>query len=1024
VLSVRGGKQRALLALLALHRGEAMSAERLIDALWGADPPGHPTNALQALVANLRRALGSAAVTTTDAGYSLTLSPDDVDVVQFEHLVLRGRRALDDGDPAAAAAALDDALALRRGDPLAEFAFADFADGERARLDELVLVALEAHIDARLQLGHHGEVIGELESLCAQHPLRERLWELQMLALYRGGRQAEALRVYSEARERLVDELGLEPGPALRDLEARVLAQDPTLAGVDRIAPRPAHASSGNLRQRLTSFVGREADIDRLRASLADHRLVTLIGPGGSGKTRLAVEAAARLQPDFRDGAWFVELATVRDGDGVAPAMYSTLKVGESAATDAERFADPIVDQVVRHLEDRTLIVVLDNCEHVIAEAAELAEALTSRLPDLRLVATSREALAVPGEMLFPVGGLDLDAAVTMFHDRGQAVRAEFAVTDANRAMVDDICRRLDGLPLAVELAAARLRSLPLHQLVERLGDRFRLLTGGARTALPRQQTLRAVVDWSYDLLFEAERQLFARLSVFTGGCTLEAAEQVCSDELVARDEICDLLLHLVEKSLVLADLGDTDEARYTQLQTLWQYGRERLAESKDVETYRDRHAQWFLDLATTARPLLRGRTGPMWRAKVDNDFDNLRAALDWCGANGDAQAALALVDGIAWCWFAHNDPHEATRWLGDALAASGSASPELRAMVVAWNAYYGAQIFGPMYERDELEDAVETLRNRTDPRRLADALMILGELKNRHNDAAGSQATIDEVRPVLAELEDEWGIAICDSLTSRNLALQGDLDAAADAARSSVARLKAIGEEWMVFEGLGVLAILLEVRGALDDAASAYLELIEQGRGLGLPLYESQWTMRLATLRARQGDDEAAEALFRAMLAGESIPNARAWTLIGLAGVLRRRGELGEARARLDEALELYDSLALESGCAAALTGLSWWAMAAGDLDAAASFAANAQERAAHVGDFPIAVAADMVAAAVAVSRTDTADDRATFSAVLERRRITPGNYVMVAGGPMGASLDEPDVTALVASLAAAASD
>jgi tetratricopeptide (TPR) repeat protein len=223
-----------------------------------------------------------------------------------------------------------------------------------------------------------------------------------------------------------------------------------------------------------------------------------------------------------------------------------------------------------------------------------------------------------------------------------------------------------------------------------------------------------------------------------------------------------------------------------------------------------------------------------------------------------------------------------------------------------------------------------------------------------------------------------------------------------------------------LVFEGLGVLAILLEVRGALDEAAAAYVELIEQGHGLGLPLYESQWTMRLATLRARQGDDEAAEELFRAMLAGESIPNARAWTLIGLAGVLRRRGELDEARARLDDALDLYESLALESGCAAALTGLSWWAMAIGDLDAAASFAANAQQRAANAVDFPIAVAADMAAAAVAVSTTDTADDRATFAEVLERGRMSPGNYVMVAGGPMGASLDEPDVAALVASLAA----
>ena len=1018
VMAVRGGKQRALLAVLALHRGEPLGAERLIDVLWGDEPPGNPTNALQALIANLRRALGAAAVVTTDAGYALALSPDDVDIVRFEQLVLQGRRALDDGDPAIAATLFDDALALRRGEPLAEFAFSEFADGERARLDELVLVALEARIDAQLQLGHHDEVVGELESLCAQHPLRERLWELRMLALYRGGRQAEALRVYRDAREQLIDELGLEPGPALRDLEARVLAQDPTLAGVDRVAARPERMPSGNLRQQLTSFVGRETDIERLRDALAEHRLVTLIGPGGSGKTRLAIEAAARLQPDFNDGAWFVELAAVRDGDGVAPAMYAALKIGESAAADADGFTVPIVDQLIRHLVDRTLIVVLDNCEHVIADAAALAEALTSALPDLRVVATSREALAVPGEVLIPVGGLELDAAVTMFQDRGQAVRADFAITDANRELVDDICRRLDGLPLAVELAAARVRSLPLAQLVERLDDRFRLLTGGARTALPRQQTLRAVVDWSYDLLFEAERQVFARLSVFTGGCTLEAAEKVCSDDVVAPDEICDLLLHLVDKSLVLADLGGDDEGRYTQLQTLWQYARERLAESKDATACRDRHAHWFLDLATSARPLLRGRTGPETRARVDSDFDNLRAALDWFAANDDAAGALALVDGIAWCWFARNDPHEATRWLGDALAVSGRAPAELRSMVVAWHAYYGAQIFGPIGERAELEAAVETLRNGSDLRRLGDALMILAELRNRHNDAAGSLVAVDEVRPVLVQLEDEWGIAICDSLTSRNLALQGDLDGAADAARSSVARLKAIGEEWLVFEGLGLLAILIEVRGELDEAATAYMELIDHGHRLGLPLYQTQWMMRLASLRARQGDDEAAEELFRAFLAADSIPNAHAWTLVGLAGALRRRGKLDEARVHLDEALEMYESLALESGCAAALTGLSWWAITAGDLDAASTFAAEAQRRAANDTDFPIAVAADMVAAAVAVSTNDSPEARITLDEVLERRLLTPGRYIMVAGGPMGASLDEPDVAAFVASI------
>ena len=362
-------------------------------------PPGNPTNALQALIANLRRTLGSAAVVTTDAGYSLALSADDIDVVRFEHLVSQGRRALDDGDPATAAAALDDALALRRGEPLAEFAFSEFADGERARLDELVLVAVEARVDARLQLGQHGEVVGELESLCAQHPLRERLWELRMLALYRGGRQAEALRVYGEARERLVDELGLEPGPALRELEGRVLAQDPTLdAPAVQVAPR------GRPRRRPATFAsGSRASSDaKPTSSGCSSRWPTIAWsrssvPGGRG--RRGWRSKSRRGCNRSSATAHGSSSWQRCATATAWRPRCTPRCGSASSPRANRNAsrDPVVDQLARHLADRTLIVVLDNCEHVIAEAAALAETLTSRVPDLRLVATSREALARAG---------------------------------------------------------------------------------------------------------------------------------------------------------------------------------------------------------------------------------------------------------------------------------------------------------------------------------------------------------------------------------------------------------------------------------------------------------------------------------------------------------------------------------------------------------------------------------------------------------------------------------------------------
>ena len=1019
VLSVRGGKQRALLALLALHRGEPVGAERLIDALWGDEAPGNPTNALQALVANLRRALGSTAVSTTDAGYSLSIAPEDIDIVRFEQLVAKGRRDLDAGEMGSAAEQLRGALALRRGEPLAEFAFSEFADGERARLEELTFLAIEGRVDAQLALGQHGELVGELEALCVQHPLRERLWELRMVALYRSGRQADALRVYNEARERLIEELGLEPGPALRDLEGRVLAQDP---GLDAPAPQPVSpppkGATGNLRERLTTFVGREADIERLIPSLEAHRLVTLIGAGGSGKTRLAVEVAARLQPECRDGAWFVELAGVRDADGVAPAMYAALKAGDSASTDPERMADPIFEQLVRQLDGRSMVVVLDNCEHVIAEAAALAETLTSRLPDLRLIATSREALGVPGETLVPIGGLGLDAAIEMFEDRAKSVRADFVVDESTRPLVEDVCRRLDGLPLALELAAARLRALPLAQLAERLDDRFRVLTGGARTALPRQQTLRAVVDWSYDLLFEEERRVFARLSVFTGGFDLEAAEQVCSDDVIDAGDICDLLLRLVDKSLVVAEVHGA-EARYTQLQTLWQYGRERLAESKDAHAFRRRHAEWYLDLARQARQGLRGRTGPAWHARLIPEMDNFRAAFDWFLAENEAEAAHLLVDGIAWAWFARDDPYEAVRWLDDALAAPDAVSTPVQAITTTWHAYFFGTIAGPNARMAELRMAAADLRAGDDLHRLSDCLLVLGELLNRSNEVEASLAILEELHPIVTETADGWVFALHDSLKARNFAQLGRLDEAEEAARSSLVRFNAIGEEWLEFEGLELLALILEARADLGSAVAAYHEMLRRLEGLGLPLYHSNCLMRLASVHARQGDDETAARLFAEYAATDVFPAHQAWGLIGQAGATRRLGDVTGARGLLDLAVAMYDGLDREAGRAAALVGLCWWAMATGDLDAATAFAADAVVHGAAGNDVLIAVSAETAVAAVALVTSGSDGDREAFDTQLERRAsLGAGPYIALVRGPMAAPLDEPDVAALLATL------
>jgi predicted ATPase/DNA-binding SARP family transcriptional activator len=1008
---VRGTKQRALLALLALHRGEPASADRLIDALWGDGQAANPVNALQAQVGQLRRTLGAAAIVTTEAGYALAVGPDEVDVVRFEQLVAQGRRLAEAGEMAQASAALGEALGLRRGEPLAEFAYAGFADAERVHLDELTLVAIEARAGADLVLGRHGELAGELEALCREQPLRERLWELMILALYRAGRQAEALRAFTEVRDRLVGELGIDPGPALRELQARILAQDPSLAPASAAASRaPARAAAppkavGNLRERLSSFVGRDAELEQVREALRSSRLVTLTGPGGAGKTRLAVEAAAALREEHRDGAWLVELASVAEAGEAAPAAASAL---EASAAAGPQPAGSTTQLIVRHLAGRSLVVVLDNCEHVIGEAAALADTLLGAVPGLRLIATSREPLGIPGEVLMPVGGLAPPAAVELFADRARAVRPGFLASGQASDVVEDICRRLDGLPLAVELAAARLRALPLATLAERLGDRFRLLTGGARTALPRQQTLRAVVDWSYDLLFEDERRLFARLAVFVGGCGLTAAEAVCADAHVPAGEILDLLSRLVDKSLVTTS-GTGGVARFGQLQTLWQYGRERLDESGEADAMHASHGAHYLQMAEDAHEGLRGATGPMWRDRLTAELGNLRAALDWYVATGDADAALSLASGMAWLWYINGDLAEGARWLGDALGTKGPCRPGLGATAHVWHGYFACMSSSPAAGISECEAAVAALRISDDRVRLAEALVLCAAVLVRAHEFGRSLDALAEARDLLEPSGHGWLLAGHDLVLAWTLVSLGRLGDAEAAARSSVEGFDAEGEVWLVVSPLSTLAGIAEARGDRDGASAAYESLLERCRSAGQRIYVPESLARLAALRAGQGDDAAADRLYADAIACSFNLWLSADAMVGQAAVARRIGDLPRARALLDAAGGHYRKVDLPSGQPRVLAGLAWWALAADHLADAAVFAADAAEGASASGDPAAQLLADTAVAAVKAVTGPTRHNIEAFLALARRRTQSPAYRSLT---------DEPDVAALAARL------
>ena len=625
-------KERCVLALLLAHSNEVVSADRMADALWvGPDAPANAVRSVQTHVSRLRSALGPAGerLLTRPSGYLLRVDADELDSQRFERLVEDARRRAGQ-DPSKALALLDDALGLWRGPPYGEFRDEEFALGDAVRLEELRLLALEERTDARLALGHHEEQVGELEALCAEHPLRERLRGQFMLALYRSGRQPEALRAFDTYRRLLAEELGLDPSPELRELEGRILRHDPTLA-TGRAAPgAPAPVATP-----VSSFVGREAEVAEVTRRLDTARLLTLTGPGGVGKTRLSLHVAAAVARRFSDGVVICELAAVADPEEVAPAVATALGI-------QQRPDRTVADSVVEVLRTREMLLVVDNCEHVVDAVASVVAPLVVTCPKVTLLATSRVRLAVDGEQVWPLRPLPVWAAVELFWDRARAVRPDLDGGEQATARVVELCGRLDGLPLAIELAAAQAAAMDPTDLVDRLDDRFRLLDRGLRSGPGRHRSLRAVVDWSYDRLGELQRRLFDRLSVFAGSFTLEAAEEVCAGDGVQRGDVPRLVADLAEASL-LTPVGANDVGRYRLLETLRGYGREQLVRQGGGNHWKKRHADYYVELARRAAEGLQGADEGRWVRRLDAELDDLRAAHRWALSQQHADQALKL---------------------------------------------------------------------------------------------------------------------------------------------------------------------------------------------------------------------------------------------------------------------------------------------------------------------------------------------------------------------------------------------
>jgi predicted ATPase/DNA-binding SARP family transcriptional activator len=630
-----GPRQRALLALLALDPGRSVPAATVAEELWHGLPPVGAENTLRTYVSRLRQVLGRDAVVSQSGGYALTLDAERLDVCRFERLVREGRDALARGAAGLAAERISAALELWRGRALADVSDGGTLATEARRLDELRLAALEDRIEADLALARHGELVPELRALVQQQPLRERLWRQLVLALYRSGQQADALAAYREARTLLDRELGLEPGPELQELERAILRHE--------VEPVAAVDARHNLPAALAGIVGRERELADLERLLREHRLVTVTGLGGTGKTRLALEIARRQVDAWADGVWLVDLTELADGGLVLGAVAAVLGVPDAPQ-------EKLTDALTAHARELELLLVVDNCEHVATACAEVVHAVLRGCAHVRVLATSRVPLAVRGELDFALDPLAEESAVRLFVERAAAVRRNVADPDGSLATITEICRELDGLPLAIELAAARVKALSLDDIAERLDDRFRFLRAWQRVADPRHKTLATTMDWSYGLLSSEEQTMLRRLSVFAGGAALEAVVEVCGD---GDDEhAIEVLGRLVSASLVRAEAGE--RMRYRLLETVRQYAAALFAADADADDVRRRHAQHYLRLAEAAHLALDaiGR-GTQHHAPVLREQHNLRAAIDWA-TMADIELATRLTLALENFWITH----------------------------------------------------------------------------------------------------------------------------------------------------------------------------------------------------------------------------------------------------------------------------------------------------------------------------------------------------------------------------------